>query len=104
MSHPDFATTPLRPAPDIVHRRIAGEQILVPVRRGAAEMDYLFTANEVGSLIYKLLDGRRCASEIAGLVSREFEVEEDRALSDVVQFLQDLYGAKLVEPTPEGER
>ena len=35
MSRPDLATTPLRPAPDIVHRRIAGEQILVPVRRGA---------------------------------------------------------------------
>ena len=87
-----------------MHRRIAGEQILVPVRRGAAEKDYLFTANEVGSLIYKSLDGRRCASEIARLVSGEFEVEEDRARSDVVQFLEALYDARLVESIPEDQR
>src|SRR5262249_34363471 len=38
----------LLPSPDVVSRRVAGEYLLVPVRSGAAQMNFIFTANEVG--------------------------------------------------------
>lgn len=101
MSRPDLSRVPLRPSPEIVSRRIAGEHLLVPVRSGAARMDYLFLANEVGSLVLGLLDGRRDAAAIARLVSREFEVDEERARRDVLEFLGELYDAGLAAPEEE---
>ena len=104
MTRPDLETSPLRPSPDIVSRRIAGEQILVPVRNGAAQMDYLFTANEVGSAIFALLDGRRSAAAIANLLSEEFDVDESRARADVLEFLETLCEAGLAQPALEEAR
>ncbi len=51
----------VRASPDIVSRSIAGEHLLVPVRHGTAEMDFIYTANAVGSLMFSLLDGRMVA-------------------------------------------
>ena len=84
------------PSPDVVARRVAGEYLLVPVRSGAAQMDFIFTANEVGSVIFQLLDGRRTREEIARLVSREFDVDEERSRTDVSEFLATLQEAGLV--------
>lgn len=94
----DLLLQPFLPSPDVVARRVAGEYLLVPVRSGAAQMDYIFTANEVGSAIFLLLDGSRDGREIARQLCREFAVEEDRAQRDVVEFLRALFEAGLVRP------
>jgi len=104
MTRPDFESVPLHPSPDVVSRRIAGERLLMPVRHGAAQIDYLFTSNEVGSAIFDLLDGRRAALEIARLVSAEFEVAEEQARADVLEFLSILYDAGLVVPVGDEAR
>ena len=83
------------PAPDVVARDIAGEHLLVPVRSGIAGIDCLFTADEVGSFLYARLDGRRDAAALAALVAEEFDVAEERALSDVLEFLEALCDAGL---------
>ncbi|OLC54835.1 MAG: hypothetical protein AUH92_03370 [Acidobacteria bacterium 13_1_40CM_4_69_4] len=101
MSTAGLEARALRPSPDVVARRVAGEYLLVPVRSGAAQMDYIFTANEIGSVIFRLLDGRREAAEIARLVSEEFQVDEESARADVLEFLSTLLGAGLVEPAGE---
>jgi hypothetical protein len=94
----DLLLQPCLPSPDVVARRVAGEYLLVPVRNGAAQMDYIFTANEVGSAIFLLLDGSRDGRDIARLLSRDFAVDEERARMDVVEFLRDLCEAGLVRP------
>ena len=96
---------PLRPAQDLVTRRIAGEHLLVPVRSGAAQMDFIYTSNEVGCFVFGLLDGRRAAPEIARAVSEAFDVDGERALADVLEFLGSLAEAGLVVVAdPEGLR
>jgi hypothetical protein len=102
MSRADVRGARLRPSPEVVSRRIAGEQILVPVRSGAAQMDYLFTANPTGSAVLALLDGRRDAAEIARLLARDYEVDEERARADVEAFLQELYDAGLLSLAGDG--
>jgi hypothetical protein len=74
------------------------------VRSGAAQMDYIFTANEIGSAIFRLLDGARDGRAIARQLTREFEVDEGRAQRDVVEFLRALCEAGLAIPArgPEG--
>ncbi|MFQ5876149.1 MAG: PqqD family protein [Acidobacteriota bacterium] len=101
MSAPDLDRVALHPSPDVVSRDIAGEHLLVPVRRGAAQMDYIFTANRVGARIFGLLDGRRAALEIARLVSLEFEVAPERAHADVLGFLLALWRSGLARPVEE---
>lgn len=80
--------TPAR-APGVIARRIAGETILVPVRRRAQEMG-LFTLNEVGSFVWERLDGATPLSEIASALCGAFEVDETRARTDVLAFADDL--------------
>ena len=70
-----------------VTRRIAGETILVPIAGDIADLNSVFTLNEVGSFIWELIDGRRSAQAIAEAVSAEFDVDMTRAGTDVDELL-----------------
>ena len=83
------------PATDVVARDVAGQHLLVPIRSGIAGIDSIFTADEVGSFLYARLDGRRDAASLARLVSEAYEVDEERALRDVLDFLAALCEAGL---------
>jgi len=96
-------TTIVTPSPEVVARDIAGQHILVPVRTGVAQMDYLYTTDEIGSFIYSHLDGRSDARAVARSVATTFEVDEQEALRDVLDYLHTLSEAGLVlvsRPTP----
>jgi coenzyme PQQ synthesis protein D (PqqD) len=71
----------------LVTRRIAGETILVPVAGDVADLDAVYTLNEVGSFIWQLMDGRRSAQAIAGAVSAEYDVTLEQAAQDVDELL-----------------
>jgi hypothetical protein len=58
--------------------------------------------NTVGTRIWSLLDGKHTSEQIARIVSSEFEVSEDQALSDILDFLDELRAAGMLagdEPT-----
>ncbi len=76
--------------PSIVSRNIAGEQILVPIRQKAGEIDSIFTLNEVASRIWDLLDGEKQVKEIKNAIVEEFEVSPKEAEEDLLKFLQQL--------------
>lgn len=82
----------LEPVPGIVTRRIAGETILVPVCSRAREVA-LLTLNEVGTFVWERLDGRRTLLDLAGEVAAAFEVDAERASSDLVAFAAQLVDA-----------
>ncbi|HXK60752.1 MAG TPA: PqqD family protein [Acidobacteriota bacterium] len=82
---------------EVVTRRIAGENILVPIRGRLADMQNLFTLNEVGSYIWEQLSESTTADQIAERVANEFEIDRATALEDVEQFLKGLVEAGIVE-------
>ena len=86
---------------DFVSRQVSGETIVLPVKSGVASTECVFTLNEVGSLIWSLIDGVRAAEDIALEVSRQFEVTPDEARADVSAFLADLVEAGLVAAPEE---
>ena len=88
--------------PDVVSRRIAGEAVLVPVRSQVAEIDCLFTLNDMGSLVWDLLDGERTVSQIAEVICESHEVTAEEATRDLLEFLAALESAGLIECAPEG--
>jgi len=91
-----------RKRPDVVSRRIAGEAVLVPVRSQVAEIDSLFTLNEMGSLVWDLLDGERTVSQIAEVICESHEVTAEEATRDLLEFLAALESAGLIDCAPEG--
>jgi hypothetical protein len=71
----------------VVTRRIANETIIVPMRANVADLDSVYTLNEVGSFIWELLDGGRSAQSIAEMVAAEFDVAIEQAVRDVDELL-----------------
>jgi len=92
---PVTAASVLRPAPDVVARAIAGENLLMPVRSGLAEIDSLFTCNATGAFLFARLDGRTDAAGLARDLASAFDVAESEALQDTLAFLADLRASRL---------
>lgn len=68
--------------------RIVGtELILVPVKKNIADMEELFTLNEVGSFIWTNINGENTIEDIVIKISEEFDVEESIANADLEEFL-----------------
>ncbi len=76
--------------PSIVHRNIAGEVILVPIRSHVADLESIYTLDEVGARIWELIDGQRRVKEIRDAIVEEYEVSPDVAEADLIEFIQQL--------------
>jgi len=74
----------------IVSRKIVDELILVPIRKDVADLEMLYTLNEVGARVYELIDGKRALGEIVNTIVNDFEVTEQEAESDVREFIKQL--------------
>jgi hypothetical protein len=83
----------------VVSREIAGELILVPIRSNVADMESLFTLNEVGSRIFALVDGERSVRDLTSVIVEEFEVSEGEAEVDVKEFVEKLLEIGSIEPS-----
>ncbi|MGC2064327.1 MAG: PqqD family protein [Thermodesulfovibrionales bacterium] len=81
---------------EIISRKIAGETLLVPIRGRLADMQLIFSLNPVADYIWKKLDGRNSLSEIRRLVVETFDVKEDKAASDIREFIEDLLKSDLI--------
>lgn len=86
---------------DFVTRCITGETIIVPVRRGACDLDSIYTFNEVGTRIWELIDGRTPISRIVEIITNEYEITAEEAERDVIEFLGSLEAAGLIRPTAQ---
>jgi len=83
----------------VVAREIAGEMILVPIRRNVGDLESIFTFNETASRVWSLIDGTRSVREIRDQIVTEFEVEPEEAGRDLVDLLAQLESVGVVERT-----
>ena len=82
---------------DVVSRKIVDELILVPIRKSVADMESLYTLNEVGARVYELVDGERSVRDICTVIVEEFDVSAEKAEADVVEFLEQLISIDSIE-------
>jgi hypothetical protein len=80
----------------IITREIVGETILVPIRGKLADMQRIFTLNEVGAYIWSSLDGEKSLGHICEGLQSEFDVGSDQAKRDMVDFVSELLEADLI--------
>jgi hypothetical protein len=81
---------------DIVTRDIAGETIIVPVRSHVGDLGSIYTLNEIGSLIWQLIDGKNSVEKIVEAICDSYEVTYDEAEKDIIDFLMSLEAAGLI--------
>ncbi len=85
---------------DCVTREIAGETIIVPITNRVGDLDSIFTLNEVGTMIWQLIDGRRTAKQIVEALHQAYDVEAEEAARDTVDFLESLETEGLIKELP----
>ncbi len=90
------------PSLDIVAREIEGEIVIVPLVSGIGDLeDELYTLNETGRDVWKLLDGRRTLKDVAAELALKFEAPIEEIEGDVAGLAEELLKRKmLVEVTP----
>lgn len=82
---------------EIVSREIAGDTILVPIKGKLADMQRIFSLDGVGECIWRRLNGKRNVEEMRDAVMNDFDVEEERVNRDIVEFMNELLEAGLIE-------
>jgi hypothetical protein len=75
---------------NVVTREIAGERILVPIQKQAADMAAIYVLNETGARIWNLLDGQRSLADIGEILVREYSIDADTVQADVVEIVEQL--------------
>ena len=81
----------------VVSRVVADEAIVVPIRRGAAEMDSIFTFNDSGTALWNMVEANRSSAEMSEYLQKEYGLSAEQAMADTQAFLADLAAAGLIE-------
>jgi hypothetical protein len=82
---------------NVVSRVIAGETLIVPVRRGVADLASLFSFNQVGSTIWEAIEKPRTVDELVAVVADTYEVTPEKAREDLEVFLNEAQAAGVVQ-------
>lgn len=81
----------------VVSRVIGGETLIVPVRGKVGDLASIYSFNETGSLIWKLLERPTAVADVVAAVAQEYSVAWERAEQDVRQFVEEMVAVGLVE-------
>ena len=83
-------------ADNIVARKVADELLLVPVQGKLANMERVFTLNEVGESVWNELDGNNDIEAIAAKIVDEYDIDIDVATADCNELLAEMLDAGVI--------
>lgn len=86
---------------DFVTRDIGGETIIVPIRDHVGDLDSIYSLNEVGTLIWQLIDGQKTVNRIVDEICMAFDVSPEEARKDTLEFVRSLEEAGLIHGEKE---
>lgn len=75
---------------NFVFRRIEDETILVPIKDNVGDMGSIYNLNEMGALVWELLDGQKTLRDIRDTIVAQFEVSTLEAKADLCEFISQL--------------
>ncbi|MGB8344841.1 MAG: PqqD family protein [Ktedonobacteraceae bacterium] len=80
----------------VLWRELDGEAVLLSPTAGCS-----YSLNQVGTFIWKLLDGQHTPGDIATALCEDYEVEYEQAIQDVEHILADLQSNDLLQEYPQ---
>jgi Coenzyme PQQ synthesis protein D (PqqD) len=87
------ANGPWQKNPALAWREIDDETVIISPTESV-----MHELNETGSFLWKNIDGRKSAAELAALLAAEYEVTPGTALADTEALLQQLASSRLLVP------
>jgi len=87
----------IRKSGNVVSRVVANEAIVVPIRRGAADLDSIFTFNEAGTALWAMVEANRSSSEMSEFLELQYGLTPEQAADDTQVFVENLAAAGLIE-------
>ncbi len=82
--------------PALAWREIDDETVII-----SPQDSVMHELNDTGSFLWKNIDGRKSAAQLAELLAANYEVTPDAALSDTQALLEEMSSRKLVVNAPE---
>jgi len=76
--------------PDFIYRKIVDESVLVPVHKDVADMDSIFTLNEVGAFIWEQLEEATTRSALERAVLLAYDADPQVLQADLDHFLDEM--------------
>ncbi len=83
--------------PDYVQRDVAGECILVPVRRSLKDSNSIYVLNETGAALWQRLDGICTVRDICAAFLEDYDVAPDQLHQDFDTLLADLLSIQAIQ-------
>ena len=74
--------------PDFIYRTIVDEAVLVPIRQDVADMDCIYTLNDVGALIWGKLAEPATGAELQQAILDEYAADPETVSADLSRFLE----------------
>jgi len=81
--------------PALAWREIDDETVII-----SPNDSVMHELNDTGSFVWKNIDGKKSAAELAALLTENYEVSPDTALCDTQSLLEELSSRKLVVSVP----
>ena len=85
-------------AEHVVHRRIAGQDVLIPVSHQLGDLQNIFAVNDVAAFVFEQFDGRRTAAQICELVAACCDVPVAAIEGDILDYMSQLAELNLIRP------
>jgi hypothetical protein len=87
----------IKKSANVVSRVVSDEAIVVPIRRGVADMDSIFTFNEAGTALWNMIEANCSAEEMSEFLQKQYALTAERAAADTERFIADLATAGLID-------
>ena len=87
----------MRRNPQFILSDVAGSHILVPVGKVAADFNGVVSLNDMGVVLWNLLENDTTQEALLAAVLAEYEVTAEQAGADIADFLEQLRAAGCLE-------
>jgi len=76
--------------PEFIFRRIVNETVLVPIHQDVADMDCLYTLNEVGASIWARLEKPATLADLQAGLLEEYDADSETLAADLDGFMAEM--------------
>jgi hypothetical protein len=84
-------------SPDVVFRNVAGEAVLVPIRKNVGDLDSIYTLNEVGACVWERLATPQTLGQLVEFIGETYEAPHDLLVAELSEFIHNLLTRKLIQ-------
>lgn len=83
--------------PDFIQRDVAGECILVPIKRRLTDVNSIYVLNDTGAALWNRIDGKRSVQDIHADFFEEYDVTVEQLRQDLETLLADLLSIHAID-------